>query len=194
MKIPIRPRLSLPNILAGVAIALVLTTGTAYASSQITGANVKNSSLTGADIKNSSLTGADIRNSSLTGADIRNGSLTGNDILDNSITANNIPDFTLTNEDVGVLFARVNADGTLASSSGGVTSVSTGLGGEYVVNFGRDVTACAFVATQGDASSAPGAIMGVTENNSGSVNAVVVTTRSDAATSLNRSFQLIAVC
>ena len=44
-------------------------------------------------------------------------------------------------------WAHVNANGTLAGSSGGVTSASLGVDGQYSVNFGRNVSQCAYVAT-----------------------------------------------
>ncbi len=43
------------------------------------------------------------------------------EIQDNSIDSGEIVDFQLTNQDIGVLFAEVNANGTIANSSGSVT-------------------------------------------------------------------------
>ena len=86
------------------------------------------------------------------------------EIANNSIDGGEIVDFGLTNQDVGVLFAQINLDGTVANSSGGVTSLRISAG-VYEVDFGRTISNCAFVATQGEAGAggAGGAIMGVTD-------------------------------
>jgi hypothetical protein len=60
-------------------------------------------------------------------------------------------------------WAHVAANGTVLRSSGGVTATSLGVDGQYSVNFGRDVSKCAYVATidysaggyQGEVSLAP---------------------------------------
>jgi hypothetical protein len=44
-------------------------------------------------------------------------------------------------------WAHVNSDGSLARSSGGVNSASLGADGQYSVNFGRDVSNCAYVGS-----------------------------------------------
>ena len=46
------------------------------------------------------------------------------------------------------LFAQINADGTVNSSSGGVQAAKTNGAGSYLVNFGQDVTHCGATATQ----------------------------------------------
>lgn len=110
------------------------------------------------------------------------------------ITGSMIVDFSLANEDIGVLFAQVNADGSTATSSGGVTSTRIGPG-TYEVDFGRDIHLCAFVSTQGEAGvgGAGGAITGVTDR-SLNAEAVFATTRTDANALADRAFQLIVVC
>src|SRR3954447_1197422 len=72
------------------------------------------------------------------------------EIADNTIDAGEIVDFGLSNQDVGVLFAQINADGTVANSSGGVSAIRIGTG-TYEVDFGHVISNCAFVATQGEA-------------------------------------------
>ena len=61
-------------------------------------------------------------------------------------TGDNIEDFSLTNEDVGVLYAVVMANGTLVRSSGGVTSARQGAG-TYTVDFNREVGNCAHIGS-----------------------------------------------
>jgi hypothetical protein len=52
-------------------------------------------------------------------------------------------------------WAVVNVDGDLARGSGAVSSAQLGVDGEYEVVFNRDVTACAYVAAGGEATSFP---------------------------------------
>ena len=91
-------------------------------------------------------------------------------------------------------FAQVNADGTLANSSGGVTSSKIGAG-TYEVDFGHTISACAYVVTQGEAGigGAGGAITGVTDR-AGNTQATFTTTRNDAGELADRAFQEIVVC
>ena len=110
------------------------------------------------------------------------------------ITGSMVVDFSLSNQDVGVLFAQVNADGTIANSSGSVTGIRLGPG-VYEVDFGRNISTCAFVSTQGEAGvgGASGAITGVTDR-AGNADAVFATTRTDANVLADRAFQLVVVC
>jgi len=127
-------------------------------------------------------------------AEIATDAVNATEIADNSIDAGEIVDFGLTNQDVGVLFAQVNADGTIANSSGGVTGIHIGAG-TYEVDFGRTMTSCAFVMTQGEAGvgGAGGGITGVTDR-SGNAEAVFATMRTNANVLADRAFQLVAVC
>lgn len=170
----------------------------------LSGFDVADNTLTGADVADASLNGADVADGSISSADIANGTLSDIDILDNSITtfdlaadsvdSDEVLDFGLSNQDIGVLYAQVNSNGTLAASSGSVIS-SRLLVGEYEVDFGRNIAACAFVATQGEAGrgGAPGAILGVTDRE-GNVEAVFVMVRNAAGDLVDRAFQLIVVC
>lgn len=92
------------------------------------------------------------------------------------------------------MFAQINADGTLANSSGGVTSTKIAMG-TYEADFGRNITSCAFVATQGEAGvgGAGGAIMGATDR-SVNAEAAFVTARTNANALADRAFQLVVVC
>ena len=127
-----------------------------------------------------------------------------NDIIDNTIStfdiatdaidSDEVLDFGLSNQDIGVLFAQVNGDGTIAGSSGGVTSTKIGTG-TYEVDYGRDVSGCAFVTTQGEAGvgGAGGAITGNTDR-SGNAEATFTTTRDAAGALIDTAFQQIAIC
>ena len=223
MSAKLQSHLTYANVASTLALFLALTTGTAYAAATITGKDIKNESVTGADIKNGSLGGGDVKNGSVAGTDLKDESLTGSDVLDNSLGSADVSplhgdqdiqdntittfdladnsvdedevlDFGLTNNDVGVLYAQVNADGTVASSSGDVTAVHVGTG-RFEVDFGRNISSCAFVATQGEAGSgsAAGAMMGVTDR-AGNPAAAFVSVRDEAATLVDRAFQLVVVC
>lgn len=230
----VRRRLTFSNVMATVAVGLVLTTGTAYAAATITSADIVNGTIAPVDmkpnsigtniIKDNGVKSVDIRDSEVTSIDILDGTVSSADILnetitaadlatnsvgapeiatdavgateiaDNTIDSGEVVDFGLTNQDVGVLFAQVNADGTIANHSGGVTGFRIGTG-TYEVDFGRNISSCAFTATQGEAAvgGAVGAIMGVTDR-SGNAEAVFVTVRTDANAPADRAFQLVVVC
>ena len=162
------------TIVLGALITLLLTSGIAYAANEWSGQNINDGTLTNVDLKKDTITSAKIRNGTITGADVADGSLS--------------------NQDIGVLFAQVNADGSIFNSSGGVTSLSLGTG-TYEVDFGRNISGCAFVSTQGEGSigGAGGAITGVTDR-SGNNEAVFATTRNTAGTLANTAFQLVVVC
>jgi hypothetical protein len=174
----------LTTVVAGAAVLTLFGTGSAVAGGLITSAKIKNNTIRSIDVRNGTLTGVDVRDGALTGADVAAGSLTGGDVADGS----------LSNEDVGVLFAQVNANGTIANSSGGVTGIHLGTG-TFEIDFHRNLTSCAFVATQGEdgAGGATGAVVGVTDR-SGNANAVFVRVKDDAGTQVDRAFQLMVVC
>jgi hypothetical protein len=126
--------------------------------------------------------------------DIIDNTITTFDIAADAIDSDEVVDFGLSNADIGVLFAQVNANGTIANSSGGVIGTRIGLG-TYDVDFGRNISNCAFVITQGEAGvgGAGDAITGATDR-SGNVEAVFATTRDAANVLADRAFQLVVVC
>ena len=154
---------------------------------------VENGTITGDDIKDGTITSGNIKNGTLGDIDIEDNSISTFDLADNSVDSDEVLDFGLTNQDIGVLYAQVASDGTLSSSSGGVTSTRIGLG-QYSVDFGRNITSAAFIATQGEAGSgAPsGAMIGVADrlNNN---EAVFVTVRDADGAFVDRAFQLVVV-
>ena len=136
----------------------------------------------------------DLGPDSVGSSEIKTDAVNATEVADNSIDAGEIVDFGLSNEDIGVLFAQVNADGTLANSSGGVTSnkISTG---QYEVDYGHTISSCAFVTTQGEATvgGAAGAILGNTDR-SGNVEATFTTVHNTANALVDAAFQQIVVC
>lgn len=218
------PQLTFGKVLGGTAVLLLVTTGAAYAHGPITSADIVNGTIRSVDIGTGEVKGGDIGNGTIRSTDIFNGGVKSIDVLNDSLTADDlaansvgtseiqtdgvqasevaansidsdeIADFTLSNADVNVFFAQVNADGTIANSSGGVTGTHIGAG-TYAIDFGRNISTCAFVSTQGEAGvgGAGGAITGTTDR-SGNVEAVFATTRTDANVLADRAFQLVVVC
>src|SRR3954453_328351 len=140
------------------------------------------------------LAAADLAIDSVGTSEIQTDGVGATEVQNDSIDSGEIVDFGLSNQDIGVLFAQVNADGTVFSSSGGVTATRISAG-TYDVDFGRNIASCAFVATQGEGSvgGAPGGIMGVTDR-SGNAEAVFATVRTNANALVDRAFQLLVVC
>jgi len=182
------------TVVAAAVVIAVASTGGAVASGLITSAKIKNNTIKSIDVRDGNLTGTDLADGSVKGADVGDGSLSGADIADGSIGGADIADGSLSNQDVGVLFATVNSDGTLANSSGGVSSSTTGTGG-YAVDFGRDVSNCAFDATLANPGTGiPLAGSIVTADRNGNANAVLVRTYDTTPAAADRSFHLIVVC
>ena len=93
------------------------------------------------------------------------------------------------------LWAVVASDGTLARGSAGTTSASIGTG-SYEVIFDRDVTGCAYQATNGltgSAGSPPGGEVGVV-GRATNVNGVFVKTRDSAGAETPLGFHLAVFC
>ena len=81
------------------------------------------------------------------------------------------------NKSVGQLWAVVNADGSLARDRGAKSAASLGVDGQYEVVFNRNVSACSYIATLGDAAASTGAEGVVTvAPREGKTNAVFVQT------------------
>ena len=198
------PQLTFGKVLGGTAVLLLVTTGTAYAANTVGSGDIINGSIRSVDIKNNTLTSADVLGDTLTDTDLATNSVgqleiqtdgvAATEIADNSIDSGEIVDFQLSNQDVGVLFAQVNADGTLANSSGGVTSLRVGTTGSYEVDFARNITSCAFVATVGP--SGGGSALGEVNvaDRAGNAEAVFVDTNNSDGSTADKPFSLIVVC
>ena len=234
-----RPRISFPSAVAGAAVALVLTSGVAYAVDEWTGANIVNGTILSADIKNDNLLSGDIKNATIIAADLADaavstakladGSVTSAKVLDdtevggglgstdlatnsvaqseiatdgvgateiqdNSIDAGEIVDFGLTNQDIGVLFAQVSATGVLDNSSGGVTVTKLTSAGNYEVDFGRNISSCAFNATIGPSGGGSSNGEVTVADRSGNTEAVFVDTNDTTGAAADRPFHLLVVC
>jgi hypothetical protein len=73
------------TIIACVATALLVGSGTAVADSLITGADIKNRSVEGRDLANATITQAQVKNETLGSQDLRNGHVLSEDIRNGDI-------------------------------------------------------------------------------------------------------------
>ena len=166
---------TLTTVVAGATVLAVFGTGTAVAGGLITSAKIADNTVRSVDVRNNTLKSGDVHNGSLTGADVK--------------------DYSLSNQDVGVLFASVNADGTVADSSGGVT-VSKPATGRYGVRFaGRDIRHCAFTATPASPVGpfAPVGLISLGDELNHPEGAYVFT-RDSAEADQDMGFHLVVVC
>ena len=209
--------------MGALALFLVLGGGVAYAAdtvfssdivdgevksidigtNQVRSVDVRNDGLAGGgldgiDIADGTLTGADVADRSLVGStEIGTNTLTGSEVGPNSIDSDEVVDFALSNSDVGVLYAVVNSTGTLARSSGGITSAHVGgvQSGAYELDFGRTVTTCAGSATLGQPGALPigAGMIGIRYENDDPQDMTVHIRNSDGAPS-DGPFHLVVVC
>lgn len=104
-------RFGLSHLVAVLAVALVLGSGTAYAAKQITSKNIKNNTIKSIDVKDGALTGtdvadgtigsADILDGTITSADVATDTLTAADLAANSVGSSEVADNSLTANDLG---------------------------------------------------------------------------------------------
>jgi hypothetical protein len=95
-----------------------------------------------------------------------------------------------------VLDAVVNSDGSLARGQGATGSLSLSPGsGDYEVDFNRDVTGCAYVATLGNATAGTAPNGFITDAaRSGNPDAVFVKTSNTAGSPADIQFHLMIGC
>ena len=149
------------------------------------------------EIADGTVGAADLAANSVGPSEIASDAVTAIDIAANAVGFSEVADFNLTNQDVGVLFAEVNANGTLANQCAGcgVTSgrIATGV---YTVDFARNIwTTCTAVATLGPPgleSQATGMVE--VQDDGASVEAVFVETYDRNGAYADRAFRLIVVC
>lgn len=184
MKFSLKPGPTAVTVVSAAAVISLVGAGGAVAGGLITSAQIKDNTILSRDVHDGTLTGADVHDGSLTGADVRDGSLTGADIKDGS----------LSNNDVSIYYATVNSDATIVDQSGGVTGIHLGTG-NYAIDFHRNVTKCAFVATVGSPVNNDDQGQANVADRAGNVNAVFVNTRSnDGSTNADHGFHLVVVC
>lgn len=111
------PKPTFGKVLAGTAVLLLATTGTAYAANTVGSGDIIDDSVLSVDIKNETLQSVDVLNNSLISADIKNNTLVSNDINDGTIASIDILDGTIGSADV--------ADGSLTGADILDNSVTT---------------------------------------------------------------------
>jgi hypothetical protein len=149
------------------------------------------------EVTDNALVADDLGANSVGTTEIQTDGVQATEVANNSIDSGEVLDFGLTNQDVGVLYAVVNNDGTLARSSGGVASahIGTPTSGTYRVDFGRTVTTCAAVVAHGTPGATPigAGLTGVTYDLNDPQDVIVRLWNHDAMPS-NGSFHLVVVC
>jgi hypothetical protein len=181
------------SVTSGKLAANAVTT-TKIADNAVTGAKIADSSVTSADVLDGTLNDDDLATNSVGVSEIQTDAVQASEIADNSIDSGEIVDFGLSNQDIGVLTATVNADGTLANSSGGVTTLKLPVTGQYEVDFGRNISFCAFVATVAPAGGGTQTGFSDVADRAGNLEAVFVETRDVNGALADRGFHLIVVC
>jgi hypothetical protein len=146
--------------------------------------------ITGHSIKNGTVTGADIKNGALASRDMKRNSIGGAAILESKLG----PVPTADSAQGIVHQAVVTGAGVLARGRG-VTSASRTGEGRYQVIFDREVRACAYLASVGDAGgAAPAAGLIETSQLPSNVNGVSLRTQNSDGTPSDRPFHLMVSC
>jgi hypothetical protein len=101
------------------------------------------------DIAPGGVGSSEVVDNSLVQGDIATSGVGGLEIAANSVDSDEIPNFALVNEDIGVLYAVVSANGTVVSSSspGNVTVQKNATSAIYGVDFNHPLGNCAATAT-----------------------------------------------
>jgi hypothetical protein len=172
----IRGRVGSAHLLAIIALVMAIT-GTAVA---LPGRN----SVNGQDIKNQAIKSLDVRQNNLRGEDIRESTLAA------------VPSAKQSQDVLWAVVTNPTGAGNVALSRSGQTGTTAAeSGGAVQVNFGRDVSQCAWNATRG----VPGAgtePSGFAEVNgvAGQPTVVEVHTRDDTGAAVDGNFHLQVTC
>ncbi len=81
----LRESLNFANVMAAIAVFMVLGGGAYAASGQIDGGDIENNSIGGKNIRQNSVAGGDLKDRSVTGDDIKDDSLTGDDVDESTL-------------------------------------------------------------------------------------------------------------
>jgi hypothetical protein len=185
-------------------MALVLALG---GGSFAVAAAIKKDSVGSKQIKANAIKTAELANGAVTGDKIGVGAVSTGALADNSVTGTKIDEAALgavpeATKALNVLSVVVKSDGTLTQATQGNTTVVKVGTGTYVVDYGRNVTACTSVATignvglQGLPPNVPDAGFIGTSNVEGNVEAIRVVTRSPSTPFgfEDHAFELVTAC
>ncbi len=81
----LRENLNFANVMAAIAVFMVLGGGAYAASGQIDGGDIENNSIGGKNIRQNSVAGGDLKDNSVTGDDVKDDSLTGDDVDESTL-------------------------------------------------------------------------------------------------------------
>jgi hypothetical protein len=142
------------------------------------------------------LAAADLQASSVGQSEIATDAVGAIEIQNDSIDFGEIVDFGLTNQDIGVLFAEVDAGAGLDNSSGGVTVTRIGAAGagQYEVDFGRNISVCTAVATVGGSGTTTALGEVNVADRAANNQAVFVDTNNSDGGAADKPFRLVVVC
>jgi hypothetical protein len=174
-----RRRLTFANVMSTIALFAALGGG-AYAASKIDGSDIAKDAIKNRHILEGKVKNKSLQDDTLTGAKINESTLSG-------VKAGNVFSAVVSNP-VGASNATV----VRAGQEG--TTVTEGPGNAVLVDFGRDVTQCAFVATRGAPETGPEP-PGFAQTALGNTNnRVEVRTRDEAGAPEDGNFHLVVVC
>jgi hypothetical protein len=175
-----RFKLPSPAAVIGIVALVLAMGGAAYA-----GKSVGKSVGTG-----------ELKQGAVTAPKLHGNAVRTNKIANNAVTGRKVDESTLgtvpsAGKTLNVLGAVVNNDGQLLRSQQANTSSSKTAEGTYIVDFGTNVSACAFVASLGGAGGSPA---GEISTSLSTTNSVQVQTFNSTGNSADRSFTLVVVC
>jgi hypothetical protein len=147
------------------------------------------------------VTSGSIKNNTIRSVDVRNGGLIGKDVRHDGLGGRAIKESTLgTVPSAGVAqgsahFVVVNDQGVQVRGRGSTTAARTSEG-RYQVFFDRDVRACAYYATIGDASAAAPPQNGQISVSSlaSNVTGVAIRTENGSGAEADKPFHLLVLC
>jgi hypothetical protein len=169
-----RRRLSPSMVVAMVALIVGLS-GTAVAA-------IARNSVLSRHIKNGEVKRVDLANNAVNSVKVKNGSLALVDIAPGAVAK------------LKPMWAVVNANGSLARSSSGVSSQNTGAS-FYTVTFPANVRECAYVATIGGTGTTYGGKGEISVySHPANTNTVVVVTHNDSGVFTDFPFHVIVTC
>ena len=205
----LRNRLTYANVMSSLAVFLVLGGATAFAATKIGANQLKANSVKTGKIVKEAVTTSKIKNNAVNTGKIADGAVTSAKIADKAVTgakidastvgtvpnATNATNATNAQNLNGLYFAVVNANGTLARGSAGVTSDNLGADSYRVfLPAGIDTKNCFFVGSLGGNNPGNNSVGQISLNPSGTANAIFVSTFDSAGTGAAREFSILVRC
>ena len=144
----LRARLTYANVMATIAVFMGLGGG-AYAAATIGSSDIERSAVLSRHIANGQVRAPDVASGAVATGKIANAAVTGPKLAPGAVGSDNVADGTLVADDLApdevYQSAVVRANGALVRGRGAGAANRINEG-SYSVDFGRDVTQCAFLA------------------------------------------------